>query len=403
MDLLKTTNILLTILMGLCYLPMLVYVIGALMSHEENKKEYPQNRCYGLLVCARNEEKVIASLLESIDKQTYPRQLLDVFVMADNCDDDTAVIAKKHGAFVYERHDENKIGKGYALDLLCKRIKEEHDDYDGFFVFDADNILKENCIAKMHEKISEGKQIITSYRSSKNISSGVVAGCQSLWFFLTDRFLNYPRDLLGISCTVSGTGFYFSHRIFEMMNGWPYHSLSEDIEFSLDMVLKGERITYCHEAIFYDEQPLTYAQSHLQRLRWDKGYLQVIGLYWQAILKGIGHGDLNVLELTRILLPALFTPLCFVMTMLLWLSGQNDLIHILTKASFSYLALFVMAAMTVVCESKRIRCSLNKKIIYCLCFPLFMASYLIISLQALFVKVTWKPIRHEVCSLDPLS
>ena len=187
------------------------------------------------------------------------------------------------------------------------------------------------------------------------------------------------------------------------MNGWPYHSLSEDIEFSLDMVLKGERITYCHEAIFYDEQPLTYAQSHLQRLRWNKGYLQVIGLYWQAILKGIGHGDLNVLELTRILLPALFTPSCFVMTMLLWLSGQNDLIHILTKASFSYLALFVMAAMTVVCESKRIRCSLNKKIIYCLCFPLFMASYLIISLQALFVKVTWKPIRHEICSLDPLS
>ena len=95
---------------------------------------------FAAIISARNEENVIGSLIASLKAQNYPKELLDIYVIADNCTDRTAQIAASAGAFVYHRYNSHQIGKGYALDFLFKRLAEEgKDDYDGYFVFDADN------------------------------------------------------------------------------------------------------------------------------------------------------------------------------------------------------------------------------------------------------------------------
>ena len=99
---------------------------------------------YAILIAARNEEKVIGNLIDSINKQDYPKELLTTFVVADNCTDNTKDVAKKHGAIVYERFDDEHKTKGFALQYLINNIEKDYKttSFEGYFIFDADNLLK---------------------------------------------------------------------------------------------------------------------------------------------------------------------------------------------------------------------------------------------------------------------
>ena len=194
--------------------------------------------------------------------------------MADNCTDETAKVARISGARVYKRFNLEKTGKGYALEELLRHISEDYPKnyFDGFFVFDADNVLEENYIEEMNKTFSDGYKIITSYRNSKNYGDNWISAGYSLWFLRESRYLNHARFLLGNSCAVSGTGFFFSREIFEKCGGWPFHLLTEDIEFSVHNITHGEKIGFCKNAVLYDEQPVLFSQSWHQRMRWAKGY-----------------------------------------------------------------------------------------------------------------------------------
>jgi len=118
----KANNIIGLILIILFAYKAIYYVIGLLYTRKF--KEAKKQHKYGILIAARNEENVIGNLLDSINKQDYPRKLLTVFVVADNCTDNTASIAKKHGAIVYERFDEEHKTKGFALQFLFKKYRK---------------------------------------------------------------------------------------------------------------------------------------------------------------------------------------------------------------------------------------------------------------------------------------
>ena len=205
---------------------------------------------------------MIGDLLDSIRMQDYPAEKVHPFVIADNCSDNTADVALKHGAQVYTRHNTRKIGKGYALEKLLERIHQDHPEgYDAYLVFDADNLLKEDYLKRMNESLNEGNDIVTSYRNSKNYASNWISAGYALWFLRESRFLNHPRNLLHSSCSVSGTGFCFTREVCEELGGWPFHLLTEDIEFSVHEIIKGRKIAFCKDAELYDEQPVTFAQS----------------------------------------------------------------------------------------------------------------------------------------------
>ncbi len=219
-------NDLIFIFMIIFNLKQVFYLIVALLKKEKhsNKKAYFHH--YAVMICARNEAAVIADLLDSIKSQLYPQDLIDVFVMADNCSDNTADIASSRGVHVYTRFNSEKIGKGYALEALMDHIREDYPEgFDGYFVFDADNILENNYIEQMNRKFSDGHEIVTGYRNSKNFADNWVSAGNSLWFLWDSKYLNYPR--LGLAVIIlSG----FAGCIFDSFLGAFFQALYIDAD-----------------------------------------------------------------------------------------------------------------------------------------------------------------------------
>jgi len=247
------------------------FVIG--MFFTRKFKVAKKKHKYAICIAARNEKYVIGNLLNSIFKQDYPKELLTVFVVADNCTDNTAEIVRKKGAICYERNDLEHRTKGYALEYLFDRIEEDYGrmSFDGYFIFDADNLLKSNYISKMNDAFDSGEKIITSYRNTKNFDENWVSSMYALHWIRSIRTNHRARSVLRLATNIQGTGFLFSNEI--VRDGWHYTSLTEDRALTADAVAQGYRISYQDEAEFYDEQPVNLKISLRQRLRWSKGHL----------------------------------------------------------------------------------------------------------------------------------
>lgn len=406
-------NIINKVIAGLffvCYFYQFVYIIVALFKGRAGKNDFTLHN-YAVLISARNEEAVISQLIESIKEQIYPGELITVFVVADNCTDSTAAVAKDCGAIVYERSNLTLVGKGYALDFLLRRIGEDYpeDYFDGYFVFDADNILEPDYIYEMNRVFSQGYRVVTGYRNSKNFGDNWISAGYGLWFLHESQSLNKARYILGTSCNISGTGFVFSNEIIKRMGGWKYYLLTEDLEFTADNVIKGEKIGYCENAVLYDEQPTGMAQSVRQRTRWCKGYFQVLAKHGRGLLKGaLVDRSFSCWDMLLSMTPAFILSLAGIVANVIWMivslisgAGFAEIAIAALKGVLSgYLTFLVIGAVTALSEWHRINASTAKKILYTLTFPLFMFTYLPISIRAIFAKAEWKPIIHKrVCPL----
>ena len=404
-EIIRIINFTLAALFVICYAYQFVYLAIPFLKKDKPHRPAVLHR-YAVLISARNEENVIGHLLDSINAQDYPKNLVTVFVVADNCTDNTAQVAREHGAVVYERFNHVKVGKGYALNELLGHIERDYGRvFDAFMVFDADNLLEPNYITEMNRTFSDGYEIITSYRNSKNYADNWVSSGYALWFLREAAFLNHSRHLLKTSCAVSGTGFLFSRRILEQRGGWNFYLLTEDIEFTIANVIAGERIGYCKDAVFYDEQPTTFRQSCRQRMRWARGYMQVFGAYGLKLLAGIPkRNGFACFDMAMAIMPAIVLTVVGIATnaaaaVLGFLAGQNVLIALWSATQFlvnSYLLMLFVGAVTTASEWKNIRATTAQKILYTFTFPLFMLTYIPISFAALFKRVEWKPIEHSV-------
>ena len=267
MKTINTINSILYIALTVLYFYQFIYIVIALIGDKKKKLEHYEAKKlqkFAFIIAARNEQAVIGNLINSIKQQNYPAELIDVIVVADNCTDDTAQIAREHGAICYERFNNMLVGKGYALDYCFNKIVEQFGDYtayDGYFIFDADNVIDKNYVKEMNKVFDRGYNVITSYRNSKNYDTNWITSGYSLWFIREAKYLNNPRMMLKTSCAVSGTGFLVNSSIIKKNNGWKFNLLTEDIQFSVVNILEGEKIGYCESAMFYDEQPTTFKQS----------------------------------------------------------------------------------------------------------------------------------------------
>lgn len=404
MSVLQGINLAIAVLFFLCYSYQFFYIfVGLLPERPLQRETVPHD--YAVLICARNEENVIGDLLQSLHRQTYDRQRMMIFVMADNCTDGTARRARELGATVYERSNRDQVGKGYALELLLANIHRDYPmGFDGYFVFDADNVLEPDYIEQMNRTFSEGYEIVTGYRNIKNYGDNWISAGYGLWFLRESRYLNGARHALGTSCAVSGTGFLFSRAVLQSTRGWHFHLLTEDIEFSAHHILQGRRIGFCRRAVLYDEQPVKFTQSWRQRLRWAKGYLQVFGRYGGQLARGIFRGSFACFDMTMSLLPAAVLSVAGLVThgvmAGLQLAGGAGLAPVLLSAlrmlGGMYGTLFLIGTVTLATEWRRIRATTAQKLGYLLTFPLFLFTYLPICLTALVWPVEWKPIEHHV-------
>ena len=265
-------NIIGNIISILVIYKILYFIIGIFFTRKFKKAKKMHK--YGICIAARNEEKVIGNLLDSIYKQNYPKDKYQVFVVADNCTDKTAKVAKSKGAIVYERFNNKEKTKGYALKYLFNKIEDDYktDSFEGYFIFDADNLLKEDYLSKMNDAFDEGCKIITSYRNTKNFDENWISSTYAIHWIRSIRIHHRARSVLRLATNIQGTGFLFSNEIVK--NGWKYTSLTEDRALTADAVAQGYQITYQNEAEFYDEQPTNLKIALRQRLRWARGHLE---------------------------------------------------------------------------------------------------------------------------------
>ncbi|WP_160687356.1 glycosyltransferase family 2 protein [Clostridium sp. C2-6-12] len=265
----------------ICYYMVLAFF--GLFRRKEKKNYEPKNK-FALLIAAHNEEVVIGSLIESMLKLDYPKDMYDVFVIADNCTDDTAKIAKSYGVNVCERFAEDKRGKGYALEWMFAKLFDMKKQYDGVAIFDADNLVHKDFLKEMNSKMQEGYKVVQGYIDSKNPGDSWIAASYSIGFWTQNRMFQLAKSNLGLSSQIGGTGFVIETNTLKKL-GWGATCLTEDLEFTCKLVLNGEKVGWAHDAIIYDEKPLTLKQSWNQRKRWMQGFADVASRYFFKLLK----------------------------------------------------------------------------------------------------------------------
>ncbi|MDU5105287.1 glycosyltransferase family 2 protein [Clostridium sp.] len=303
---------------------MMYYFILAFFGfkRKNEKKNYTPTKKFAMIVAAHNEEVVIGKLIESMLNQNYPRELFDIFVIADNCTDNTAKIARKYGVYVYERFNKEQRGKGYALEWMFDKIFKMKKKYDAVAIFDADNLVSKNWCKEINSKMLEGYKVVQGYIDSKNPNDSWISASYSIAFWTQNRMYQLARANIGLSNQIGGTGFAIDVDILKEF-GWGATCLTEDLEFSCKLILNGEKVGWAHDAIIYDEKPLTLKQSWVQRRRWMQGFTDVASRYFFKLLKkGIKERKWFVLDCALYVIQPFFTLMIGISTILSFIRGM---------------------------------------------------------------------------------
>ncbi len=366
---------------------------------EKPLKENKEHR-FMAIIPAHNEQEVIENLVESLKNQNYNKELYDIYVIADNCTDNTARVARNAGAIVYERYDETKKTKGYALDWFLQQKIKEDAPYDAICVFDADNIVDKNFLKAMNKKLCQGEEVVQGYRDIKNPTDNWITSGYALFYWTMHRFYHLARYNLGLSPLLNGTGFMVKFDIIKENNGWKTVTLTEDIEFSLQRILKGKRLGWATDAIVYDEQPTGFKQSWSQRSRWTVGHMQCIKEYTGKLAEAAKENK-TMVNFDGLLYIVGSIPM-FILTIILLLSNfvlyagdgmtQIELIsNILKYLIPTFVLPSLTAAFVMFLDGKPIKPMIKGFFTY----PLFMGSWILINIKCLFKRDTkWEKINH---------
>lgn len=401
----------------LVYLHQFVYIIVGTLVRFKERYVAKTEHTIGIVIAARNESAVIGNLIASVRACDYPQNKVRIFVVADNCTDDTAELCRGLGCTVFERSDLTRVGKGYALHFLFDKLHSDKEFAplipEAYIVLDADNLVKPNFISEMNRAYDAGYGMVTSYRNTKNFGANWISAGYGYWFLHEARHLSNCRRMFRLSCAISGTGFLISADVVREFDNWKFFTLTEDIECSTAYLLSGRKVGYAPDAELYDEQPVKFSQAWRQRERWSKGFYQVFGKSGAKLVKGC-FKSFSCYDILTTIFPALL----FSVAMLVVLPVSAIVAACLgdTAAAacagaglgYSFAAMyglmFIICLTTAVTEWRRIKAPAYKKILYLFTFPFFMATYIPISVVALFKKVEWKPIEHTAAiTLDDLN
>ena len=351
------------------------------------------------IIPAHNEENVIGPLVESLKKQKYPKECYDIYVIADNCTDKTAQIAKEAGAIVLERFDEEHKTKGYALQwFLDQKIKEDA-PYDAFCIFDADNIVDCNFLKAMNKKLCQGEDVVQGYRDIKNPTDSWVTAGYAIFYWTMNRFYHLARYNVGLSPLINGTGFMVRFDVIKP-EGWNTKTLTEDIEFSLKRIISGHKLGWATDAIVYDEQPTSFKQSWSQRSRWTVGHMQCMKRYTGELFNSVKEKK-SLVTFDGFLYIVGTTPMLIITMLVLGINCAMYAAQSMTNIEFvlnilRYLVptLFLpigTAILAMTLDRKPIKPML-KGLLY---YPLFMGTWVIINIKCLFKReTTWEKIEH---------
>ena len=387
----------------------LVISVCSLIKVKEKPLVEDKEHRFMMIIPAHNEEKVVRELVESLQNLDYNKKLYDIYVIADNCTDNTAQIAKDAGAIVYERFDEKHKTKGYALQWFLQQKIEEDAPYDAFCIFDADNIVDKNFLKAMNKKLNQGEDVVQGYRDIKNPSDSWVTAGYALFYWTMNRFYHLARYNLGLSPLINGTGFMVKFDVVKP-DGWQTKTLTEDIEFSLKRIIAGKKLGWATDAIVYDEQPVGFKQSWSQRSRWTVGHIQCLHEYTKPLAVAVKDNK-TVMNFDGLLymlgsIPMfILTILLLVLNIVIFLTKGMTVNDLMWNAVRYIVPTFFLPILTgimiMIIDKKPIRPMLKGLALY----PLFLGSWLLINFKCLFKRETsWEKIEHNVSkSIDEMK
>ncbi len=354
-----------------------------------------------VLIPARDESAVIAGLLEDLKKQTAPIMMRDIYVIVEDLNDPTVAICEEAGVQVILRKTLARQRKGYALDEAIHEILGRFEEYDVYFVFDADNRLEPDYIERMLKIYRKGYDMATGYRKPKNGNQNAVTAVSALTFTMINVMSNHKRVRHGANVVFSGTGLFVSGDLVKEWQGWPFHGLTEDYEMSLYATLYGVPTYYYEDATFYDEQPTRYKETVKQRVRWIKGYFEARKKY-VPLLKVKGECK-NRGSVTREIVgvkPAIWAIIgvvALILDGLIWLIafGKAAWIPVLVIGMLLLVYIVLMVITLVMIRREKMEFWPGIKFLAVIYNPIYLASYVPCAIKALLKReVTWQKIEH---------
>jgi len=266
------------------------------MWRKKETKILTPEKTFAVIVAAHNEESVIGQLINNLQTLEYPKELYDIYVIADNCTDDTAAIAQNAGAIVCERTHAEKKGKGFAMEWMFAKLFTFKKQYDAVAIFDADNLVHPRFLLEMNNRLCKGDKLVQGYLDAKNPYDTWVSGTFAIAFWVIDHIWHLAKTNIGLSSVLGGTGMCITTDVLKK-HGWGATCLTEDMEFTMKALTEGIKTTWAHDAIVYDEKPLTFKQSWDQRKRWAQGQFDVAHRFIPKMIKaGILKRDIRILD-----------------------------------------------------------------------------------------------------------
>ncbi len=356
---------------------------------------------YAIIIAAHNEQSVIKNTIKSIKESEYPRDKYRIFVIADNCSDNTARFAREEGAAVYERTNDKERGKGHALKWMFNILFQLDKKFDAVCILDADNLVAKDFLLQIDKNMAEGYEVVQGYRDMKNPWDSWITSSYSITFWLANRLSQLPRKYLGMNCTLTGSGYAVRTDLLEKI-GWNIETLTEDVEFYFQLCLNNIKIGWAHDAIIYDEQPTTLSQSWKQRKRWMQGHFSCAFLYGRRIFtKFLREKSLQSFDsLVMMTYPFFYVIGCTLMAFqaVYTLFEQIDDISVRTIMVFILISIITFItqnvySLSVLVDEKKA----NKNLIMgLLLLPIFNFTWIPIMIQGYFSRKSkqWAHIAH---------
>ena len=300
----------------------IIYILSKVM-HRKRPQAFPAtpnklNR-FAIIGCAHNESLVIDQLIKSVYATHYPKNKYDLYVICDNCTDDTADVVRKAGAIAMERENKDEKGKGFALKWMFEYLekeKENDNEYDAYIVLDADNLVNEEFLDAINDQMNEGYEILQCYLGCKNPKDTWISASYSYSYWISNTLYQDAHARVGLSAQMGGTGMVIRPSVIEDI-GWATDSLTEDLVLTSRYILgKNKSCSWVPDARLYDEKPLKLTPSIRQRTRWMQGHMAAMFKYApKLLLQGLTKFSFKSLDMAFYLMRPFLAIVLFVLYM----------------------------------------------------------------------------------------
>lgn len=391
------------------YLPRIKGWFGAIKP--QKKLVCEKKNKFAVLIPAKNEGKIIEDILRSLAAQTYPREYFDIHVIVKEKNDITIQKTEQYGGYAYVA--ENQKCKGDALDFCMKSIlKNRADEYDAFFIVDADCLLEPTCMEEINNAMASGadviqaKKIVKNYLSKNKNANSLASSCNGIIWTLIDDMGNRYKSDKGITNMTIGTGLLLTNSLVKRLGGWPYkQTLTEDMELMNDCAVKGYKTFYYSYAKIYVEESTSLRVTNIRRTRWLTGLIDSKRIYNERLNTVAAEGGKKRRDVyfVKALWPVYYYIGTLTIAALVWLAMFGILAFMHSPAAIKallysslavaaiYASFFVMTFCAMIVDRKNIKLPFYKKIALLFAHPIFYMGYIPIITKALLNKSadTW--------------